>query len=306
MYLRQHTNRWIAAAPAKLNLTLEVRRRRDDGFHDIETLITPISLFDRLVLEPLPADSTPRFELLVIDRRADRVHGSGESDIPVDQSNLIVRSLELLAKRAGVDLGARVILTKRIPSQAGLGGGSSNAAAALKLASAAWRLNWPDHKLAALSAELGSDIPFFFAGGAAVCAGRGEIVSPVSLPLGVPVVVVKPLAGLSTAKVFDQWRENQQRCKSDWKQAASMMRRGDFARLPTVLSNGLQMAACAVCEVVDECLQLLRSLPIAVAQMSGSGTACFAICYNRRQARQLASFLNGRRCGAAYALATCP
>ncbi len=303
MYLRQQANRWIAAAPAKVNLTLEVLGRRDDGFHNIETLMTPVSLFDELSFEPLPASSSPRFELAVIDQRGDRVHGA--RDIPLGEGNLIVRALRLLAIRAGCERGARVTLTKRIPSEAGLGGGSSDAAAALKLASLAWQLNWPDRDLARLSAELGSDIPFFFARGAAFCEGRGEVVSPVVLPSGLPLVVVKPAAGLSTAAVFEQWRGGGQRASSDWQRLASALQSGNFARLSTLLGNGLQAAACALSEAVVDCLRRLWSLPIAAAQMSGSGTVCFAICYNCRQARQLARFLNGRRCGAAYALTTC-
>src|SRR5690606_4305446 len=120
-------------------------------------------------------------------------------DLPTDRSNLAVRAVELLQARAGIEAGATMRLVKRIPSAAGLGGGSSDAAAALMAANQAWGLNWSVSKLETLAGELGSDVPFFLTPGAAICRGRGERVEPLPRTMPLHVVVVRPPVGLSTA-----------------------------------------------------------------------------------------------------------
>jgi 4-diphosphocytidyl-2-C-methyl-D-erythritol kinase len=212
MLVQKRRAAYMVHAPAKLNLFFEVRQRRHDGFHEIETLMIPVSLYDTLYLRSTPTKplrteigkaepemaepempAAVRFSCRDLSGGApssgdkglpgDKASSSGDQAsidphrrIPSDATNLAVRAVELLKRRAGVEAGAEVQLIKRIPAAAGLGGGSSDAAAALLAANAAWRVGWTRTRLMSLAAELGSDVPFFLGEGAAICRGRGELV----------------------------------------------------------------------------------------------------------------------------------
>src|SRR6478752_1616137 len=144
MDLRRDDLKRIAHAPAKLNLYLDLLGRRADGFHEVETLMVPIRLYDSVSFVPTRrvAGETAAIELDV--RVCEPLPtASNCAEIPTGANNLVVRALELLRQQSGCELGAKVELVKRIPSEAGLGGGSSDAAAALKLGNIGWRLKWP-------------------------------------------------------------------------------------------------------------------------------------------------------------------
>lgn len=162
------------SSPAKLNLFLEVIGRRPDGFHDIESVFLEIDLADTLSAAPAETNAIT----LTCDNPA----------VPTGDGNLVVRAAELLRRECGVGAGIRFHLEKRIPMGGGLGGGSSNAAAALRLANNVWNTGLADADLAVLGARLGSDVPFFFYGGACLCQGRGEIITPLApFPAAVPL-----------------------------------------------------------------------------------------------------------------------
>ena len=149
----------VVQAPAKLNLFFEVIAKRSDGYHKIETLMYPVTLFDTLRFSP---KSSGNIEFQCeMSPGLGSINGTESGEIPIDNNNLAVRAVELLREHAGIRAGAKLVLTKRIPTAAGLGGGSSDAAAALSAANLAWELNWPQNKLASLGAKLGSDIPVF-------------------------------------------------------------------------------------------------------------------------------------------------
>ncbi|NOX57231.1 MAG: 4-(cytidine 5'-diphospho)-2-C-methyl-D-erythritol kinase [Planctomycetes bacterium] len=156
-----------AYAFGKINLTLDVLRKRDDGFHDIRSLMVSVGLADDLVVESLPGGN---IEITCDSPR-----------IPCDETNLIHRAAVALRKDAGVDLGCRVHLTKRIPVGAGMGGGSSDAASTLIALNELWELGLDRTHLAKVGAEIGSDVPFFFSPGAAIVTGRGERIEPVEM-----------------------------------------------------------------------------------------------------------------------------
>jgi len=152
MRLQQFGAQVIVHAPAKLNLFFEVLGRRDDGYHEVETLVSPIALYDTLFFE---GDGSG--DLRLTCEAVSGLWGSDATwlgDFPQGEENLVVRAVELLRRRAGARRGATLRLVKRIPTAAGLGGGSSDAAAALAAANAGWGLNWPWQRLAQLGAEL--------------------------------------------------------------------------------------------------------------------------------------------------------
>src|SRR5689334_10702080 len=154
-------------APAKVNLFLEVLRRRPDGYHDLATLMVAVGLYDTLELRDDPGGS--------VSLRCDHPQLSTGPD------NLVVRAAELVRQTAGVTKGVAIRLWKRIPLAAGLAGGSSDAAATLAGLNRLWQLGWDRARLAELGARLGSDVAFFFSAPAAWCTGRGEVVEPLKL-----------------------------------------------------------------------------------------------------------------------------
>jgi len=312
MYLRREEFKRTARTPAKLNLYLDVFGRRGDGFHELETLMVAVRLWDALSMRPTPAAGDHPGDILLNVRSSlpTRSPPLGRDVAPTGKDNLVVRALELLRQRSGCALGARVELVKRIPAAAGFGGGSSDAAAALRLGNRVWRLRWSRERLAELAAEIGSDVPFFLAGGAAVCRGRGECVE--RLPGFVPLhfVIVKPLDGLSTAEVYhayDALADSGTRLAAQPMEAiVTALRRGRLADLGRYMRNQLQVAAAQLSPWIDRARAVFDELDCLAHQLSGSGAAYFGLCRHGRHARRLASVLKSRGLGSVYALSSCP
>ena len=282
-------------APAKLNLSLAVLARRPDGFHTIESLMVPVSLADTLHVRPRAAAGVG----LRVAYAGELARGLGAvlaRDVPVDGRNLVVRAAERLAAEAGVTSGLDVDLVKRIPSGAGLGGGSSDAAAVIRAAALLWRLDWPTERLAAVGGSIGSDVPWFFGGGPAIAAGRGEHIEPVTGLTDLAAVIACPATGLSTAAVYG-------RCVPD------ATRAGDAARLVTALATGglhaaepflvnaLEPPARSLSPEIDTLLSALADAGGFAPRLTGSGSACFALARTLAEAEAVAARLASRRDG---------
>ncbi len=273
-----------ARAPAKLNLFLDVLGRRGDGFHDLETLMVPVRLGDQVTFTPtLKATDGRPGEILLDIRTGWPVRSPPpQFEIPVDTDNLVFKSLELLRQRSGCPHGARVELVKRIPLAAGLGGGSSDAAAALRLANRAWQIHWSDERLANLAAELGSDIPFFLSRGAAICRGRGERVEPLPPLPPLYFVIVKPSAAFSTAEVYrthDSFADPAPRiAPGQLNRLLSTLYTGGWRQVGLWMHNRLQAAARLLSPCVDELRTVFSRLDFVGHQLTGSGSAYFGIC----------------------------
>lgn len=200
------------------------------------------------------------------------------------------------------------MLRKRIPMKAGLGGGSSDAAAALLAANAAWGLHWSLNQLADLGAEIGSDVPYFVRGGAAICRGRGERIEQVSLPARLPCVIVHPPMGLGTAEVYARldaspaWKYDSGSQRVG--QLLSALRSGDWRLLARRLHNSLQSAADGISPWVDRLATAFGQLPFVAHQLTGSGSAYFGLCRNYREAKALASLLTSRNLGRVFVTTT--
>jgi len=179
-------------APAKINLALEVTARRDDGYHDIDTVMTTIDLADRVTLRPASALT---------------VTLSGPAATGIDAADdLAGRAAHALAAAAGHEPNVAIEVEKRIPSPAGLGGGSSDAAAVLRGLARLWRLDWPGERLVEVAAGIGSDVPFFLTGGAARCTGRGEIVEPLPDLAPLRLLILVPPVAPGEAKTAARYR----------------------------------------------------------------------------------------------------
>src|SRR5256885_1885177 len=177
--------RLVLSAAAKINLALEVLGKRDDGYHEVATVMQAVDLSDRLVIEDA--------EILEVRASA--------PDVPSDGSNLVARAAHALREAAAVSRGARIRLDKRIPVAAGLGGGSADAAATLVGLSRLWGLRWSVARLDELAVTLGTDGPFFLRGGAVLGTGRGERIEPV-VGMALPLVLGNPGVGASTPPVY--------------------------------------------------------------------------------------------------------
>ncbi len=289
---------YVALAPAKLNLFFEIRSRRADGFHEIQTCVCPIAWFDTLWLRPAEGGKVlfscrwihcglPNFPL---------------GDLPSGADNLVYRALELLRSATSCTLGAEVLLIKSIPSGSGLGGASSDAAAALRLASWAWGSLLGDSELSRLGAQLGSDVPLFFAEGLALCEGRGEVVRPVgNFPLH--FVVVRPPAVLATSEMYRQVQVPAR--PRDVSPLLQALQAGRVDRVGKLLFNRFQELASEVCPWIRQLEQEFSQLDLLGHAMSGSGTAYFGLCRSATHARRVAAFLRSRGVGLVWAGQSC-
>ena len=237
-------------APAKLNLFLHITGQRDDGYHLLQSVFMLIDWCDTLHF----------------DVRDDGVIERQDLTVALPADDLIMRAAQSLQRASGTHLGAHIAIEKHIPAQAGMGGGSSDAATTLLALNRLWGLNWPLSKLMPLGLALGADVPFFLGGRNAWVEGIGEIMTPIEVPAA-RFAVVKPNAGLETAKIF---------------RSTELQRATETATMPVFAvnpygfgRNDLQPVAQALCPEMTEALQWLGSFGLS-PRMTGSGSAVFA------------------------------
>jgi 4-diphosphocytidyl-2-C-methyl-D-erythritol kinase len=289
----------VIQTPAKLNLFFEVLGKRSDGYHEIETLMCPIGWYDTLCFETTSSEDVD----LECQQGSVTSGGSGFSEVPRDGRNLVLRAVELIRQRTGTKQGARLRLVKRIPTAAGLGGGSSDAAAALVAANLGWELGLSVPQLATMAAELGSDVPFFLNQGPAICRGRGEQIEP-ARGLGLlNFVVVRPPEGLATAAVYGVCRPAAS--ARPLQPLLDALRRGNARQAGCLFFNRLQAAAEQLSPWVARLGRLLTGEDCLGHGMSGSGTAYFGLFRSALQARRVARRLLARGVGSVVAVRSC-
>lgn len=242
----------ILYSPAKINLYFRVLRRREDGYHEIASLMQAVSLFDELTIELSDQDYL----------------SCSDPKLPTDSRNLVLKAVDLFRKKTCLNAYFKISLQKKIPHEAGLGGGSSNAATTL------WGINkllgFPatQQQLQHWSADIGSDVPFFFSQGSAHCTGRGEHVDNVSPFTASPLTIVKPDFGLSTPQVFSHCRPQPD---LDYKAYFQKVLEGTEKRVNDLESAALELAPQLI-SLKQELHQHLKD-PI----MTGSGSAFFGM-----------------------------
>jgi 4-diphosphocytidyl-2-C-methyl-D-erythritol kinase len=187
---RRRTASLTVFSPAKINLYLRIVGKRPDGYHELETVMLPLDFGDNITLQP---------------RKSGLALACDNPNLPTDDSNLALRAAKRLVERCGGQRGAKIALAKRTPLAAGLGGGSSNAAAVLRGLRQLWGLRADDAVLHELAAGMGSDVNFFLGDGAALCRGRGEKIEPVPCRLSAAVLLVNPGFGISTKWAYENW-----------------------------------------------------------------------------------------------------
>jgi 4-diphosphocytidyl-2-C-methyl-D-erythritol kinase len=280
MITRQSDNFIELLAPAKVNFFLELLARRADGFHELETVMSSVSIFDCLRMSKRRDDKI----VMTID--------STDHTIPRGEDNLVWIALNRLRMACGEMQGLNVALTKRIPTQAGLGGASSDAAAALIGANSLWNLNWPIHRLEPIAASIGSDVAFFLSGGTAICTGRGERVHKISVPTGVPVVIAKPGQGLSTAEVYQICRvPAQPRSRQELVVAMSS---GIGVNIGRLMWNRLEEFAISLGQWIVRIKREFSKTGCLGHQLSGSGSSYFGVFADHRTAKIASKWLSNR------------
>jgi 4-diphosphocytidyl-2-C-methyl-D-erythritol kinase len=296
-------SRSVREAPAKLNLTLAVIRRRADGYHALHSVIVPLRLADTVTVSPIEAPSEP-----TPTERRDSLALSG-FEVPITGDNLVLRAIELArAAVAQTWPGAPAVppplaaeLVKRVPVAAGLGGGSSDAASAMDAALEAWDATLSIDRAMAVAAALGSDVPFFLAGGAARISGRGEFVDPLPDLKGrqPAVLIVAPRVAVSTRDVFQAFSRGAKPIHAEAAQEVSERLAADMAaglRGAALLGRAAELASSndllhASVAVVPTLLPfrraLARLLALPVGQ-SGSGPTCWTLYPSLAAARKAA------------------
>jgi 4-diphosphocytidyl-2-C-methyl-D-erythritol kinase len=255
-------------APAKINLSFEIKGRREDGFHEIETLMAPISLKDRLTIERHSESATVQFSC-------------DDPSLPDGENNLVVRAARLFQKATGITAGIKITLKKNIPHGAGLGGGSSDAASTLLGLNQLFGTHLEQKDLIPLAAEIGSDVPFFIAGSVAICRGRGELVQPTTLPGTFTVLLLKPDFGVPTPWAYERWKDSRELTGGSYApQEFSGVRFVNDLERPVfekfILLGYLKTWLC-------------RQPEVGAALMSGSGSTVFAVMREAAAAEKLAA-----------------
>jgi 4-diphosphocytidyl-2-C-methyl-D-erythritol kinase len=253
-------------APAKINLSLRILGRRSDDFHEIETLIAPVSLCDEIKIEQCSGKRKIAF-------RCD--HPS----VPKGEDNTVVRAAKVFFKETKISRGVLIELKKGIPHDAGLGGGSSDAASTLLALNELFGTNLPREALAKMAEMIGSDVPFFIFQSAAVCKGRGELVNPTRVRNQLSVLLLKPEFGVPTQWAYSRWR--------------------DAHEIPGVSYGGQQFTQHFVNDLERPVFEkfvflaqmkmwLFNQPEVGAALMSGSGSTVFAVIRERMDSDVLA------------------
>jgi len=241
-------------APAKINLSLKILGRRSDGFHEIETLIAPISLYDKIDIER---------QSRWIDFSCD------DPTVPSGDENLVVRVAKAFFEKTKISGGVGIKLHKKIPHGAGLGGGSSDAAATLRALNQLFKTKLSREELAKLGSNIGSDVSFFLFESAAVCKGRGEIVNPTRLKTKLSILLFKPAFLVSSAWAYSRWQDSKEIPEISYQPQNfdGQSFRNDLER--PVFEKFVFLAQLKA--------WLLKQEQVGAALMSGSGSTVFAV-----------------------------
>lgn len=256
---------------AKINWFLSVLGKREDGFHEIRSVMQKISLSDVLTFE-----------------EADRVELSANITIT---DNIILRTIgKLRQRKKRAEKGIRIVLRKVIPLAAGLGGGSSNAATVLVGLNKLWGLMLTHDELIGIAASLGSDVPFFLGGNCSSVSGRGEIISPCAVTREYDLLLVNPGIAISSAWAYQQTREYAQRDEDMVAPFIDALNRRDFSFLDEHMVNSLETPVFQKYPVIREIKEALREQGARLSLMSGSGSTVFGVFDDEESARSARSY----------------
>lgn len=272
MITQQNKSQLSLKAFAKINLFLEILGKRDDGYHEIVTVMQEIDLAD---------------EITIKDAKSGISLSCSDMDIPADSGNLIWKAADLIKRKFKIDKGVSIDLRKNIPVGAGLGGGSSDAAITLKGLNTFWQIGCDDDELMKLAAEIGSDVPFFIKGKTSLCTGRGEIVSPVLVDNEYIYVLVYPNLKIDTKSVYENLRLDLTKDRKDVNFFLNKLQTEANINFKDFLFNGLSETIYRLYPALLETKSLLEKFDFCGMQISGSGSSMFGLCERRCDAEKI-------------------
>jgi 4-diphosphocytidyl-2-C-methyl-D-erythritol kinase len=261
-------------APAKVNLFLEILGKRDDGYHEIETIMQEIDLADSLQFE----ETQEGVKLECNDK-----------NIPVNQDNLVCKAANLILEECGIKKGVLINLEKNIPVGAGLGGGSSDAATTLKALNSLWKVGLSNEELMEFAAKLGSDIPFFINGKTSLCRGRGELIAPVEVRSRMDYIILFPRVHISTETIYKNLKIDLTKKRKDVSFFLDALKYSEVASISKLLFNRLEEVIFATYPDLLQVKSDLESFDFCGVSISGSGSAFFGLCHDRHQAEVIKS-----------------
>jgi len=267
-------------ARAKINWTLDVVGVLPNGYHDLDMLMQSVTLCDQMTMEDA-------------DRCTLSVRTGSGSFVPADESNLVLRAAAALQKETGCTRGARITLQKYIPVAAGMGGGSSDAAATLKGLNVLWDLGLSDDKLEEIGLTIGADVPFCIRGGLQRAQGVGERLTPLQLKTPLYLVAFQPCRGLSTKEVFTSLHEDgiDPKDRPDNEAAQQALITGNVRKLGASLGNVLEPVSRRMRPQLDEAIRAIEESGAVGARMTGSGSAVFGVYAHAGACKKAAALL---------------
>lgn len=268
----------LIKAPAKINLSLDVLYKRPDGYHEVEMIMTTIDLADRIELSPLDRDHIKIY--------------SHNRFVPDDQRNLAYQAAVLLKERFNVKKGVAIAIEKTIPVAAGLAGGSSDAAATLRGLNKLWGLGLSLDELAALGAEIGSDVSFCVYGGTALATGRGEVIKPLPAPPTCWVVLAKPFIGVSTAEVYRRLQLDGMKHPQTEKMIEAI-KDNNFRKVCESVGNVLEGVTLELHPEVAQIKEQMKRFGADAVLMSGSGPTVFSLVEHDSRMHRIYNGLRG-------------
>jgi 4-diphosphocytidyl-2-C-methyl-D-erythritol kinase len=269
----------LEKASAKINLSLDVLHKRDDGFHEVEMIMTMVDLADRIEIQELPHDTITL--------------SSQSGYIPLDEKNLAFKAAKLIKGRFQVRQGVHIHLDKKIPIAAGLAGGSSDAAATLRGLNRLWGLGIPVEELQKLGAILGSDVPFCIGGGTALATGRGELLQAIESPPQCWVIMAKPPINVSTSDIYAKLNAKQIKSHPSTAALLEAIRTKNLDKLCQSMGNVLEEVTLGMYPIVLQLKHCMENLGAEGVLMSGSGPTVFGIVSKEVKAQRIYNGLRG-------------
>ena len=260
------------AAPAKINLFLEILGKRQDGYHEIETVMQEVSLFDYLYIENY--DKGVAFSC-------------SNPKLATGEENLVVKAVRLMQKASGTSKGVKIHLDKKIPIGAGLGGGSSDAAATLCGLNRLWQLGYDEKQLMSLAGKLGSDTPFFVIGNTAICKGRGEVVTAYPLNVRYNYIIIYPRFEVSTATVYKNFKISLTKNLKDVSFFLQKLESGSPQELGAGLHNRLEEVVFRLYPDLEKIKKTLAKFDFCGTLLSGSGSALYGLCKEGMDSKEI-------------------
>lgn len=269
---------YVEKAPAKINLSLDVLGKRDDGFHEVDMIMTVVDLMDRIQLSTLPKD---RIEVT-----------TDHQYVPNDGRNLAYKAARLFKETYNISKGIRIEIEKNIPVSAGLGGGSSDAAAVLRGLNRIWSVNASRQELVSIGKRIGSDVPFCIYGTTALASGHGEHIQELASPPSSYVILAKPNIGVSTKTVF-QHVNVQEMIHPDTDEIVEALESKDFIHLCANIANVLEAVTFRLHPAVKRIKEKMVQAGVDGVLMSGSGPTIVGLVEHYGKGKRIYNGLRG-------------